>query len=697
MNHFCKNLSSEELEALFSNYLINSWSYSKVSAFTRNQKVFEMEAIFGLKSKRGPSSIAGNGYHQALAYFFSQLRDGELVELPALEQAAFEEVASVPANQWKLGKTTPTMEQAVPKALEDATKLLRNFYGEKGVYLDDMEEILGVEQYFDEFLSVNGVDIPLPCHGLVDLAMRMKDGKVVIIDHKSKSAYTDDDEAAMVIGMQAITYTLGFEALTGIRVDEVWFPENKPSQNKDKSAQIKPIVTVMDDNARKLYELLLYEGLREMLSAVKDPDHVYTINTADRFADMAEVFDFWMRTQICEVEDFNVDEGKRDLVAKRLKKIRDSSTTMISPQIIKSFQQKIASFIKYDLSKTDMSAQQKIEHVLLAAGIKATVAHSFEGYSSNTFLLEVGAGVRPEAIKKYRLSLANGLDVENVRFSENLVRHENKSYVSVEVAKLREKDLIYAPGDLQGFRIPLGRDNYDNVVHWDLHNQSTPHMLVCGATGSGKSVFLYSTIAYSKKAGVKNIIILDPKFEFRHLRGEGVEVLNDVTEIEEALTLCVKEMNERVESGKSELTLIVFDEYADAIARAKSGNELKIYSRVYVGNYADGSPKYERKQTGEHVSLGENLAQLLQKGRSAGFRIIAAAQRADVKVIPGNAKNNLPIQVCFRVQKAVDSMVVLDEEGAESLAGKGDGLLRSPEYNSTIRFQAYYKPQTQPA
>lgn len=671
MSHAYKTLPPEELEAVFSNYLINSWSYSKVSTFTRNQKVFEMEAIFGLKSKRGASSVAGNGYHQALAYFFSQYRDGVLVELPSLEQAAFEEIATVPANQWKLGKTTPTMELAVAKAIEDVTKLLLNFYSERGVYLDEIEEILGVEQYFDEFLTVNGVDISIPCHGLVDLALRLKDGKIVIVDHKSKASYTDDDEAAMVIGMQAITYTLGFEALTGMRVDEVWFVENKASQNKDKTAQVKPIVTVMDDNARKLYELLLYEGLREMLNAVKDPDHVYTINTADKFVDMAEVFDFWTRTQICEVDDFNVDENKKQLVAKRLRKIRDSSTSMISPEIIKKFREKAAAFIHYDLSITNMTPQEKIEHVLRTFGVQSRVAHTFEGYSSNTFLLEVSAGVKVSSIFKYRLDLANGLDVENVRMSPNLVRFEEKSYLSIEISKKREKNLLYRPEDRKEFNLPVGVDNYGRVIYWNLDNQSTPHALVCGATGSGKSVWLRSTIEFAREAKVKDIIILDPKEEFADLMGPSVDVISNIEMIELALSRCVEEMNKRVKEKRSSKTLIIFDEFADAVANARKKKELQDWEQT----------------------LGDNLRLLLQKGRSAGFRIVAATQRASVKVINGDSKVNFPVQICFRVPKEADSRVVLDEAGAESLAGAGDGLMKSPEYMDTVRFQAYYIPQ----
>jgi S-DNA-T family DNA segregation ATPase FtsK/SpoIIIE len=90
-------------------------------------------------------------------------------------------------------------------------------------------------------------------------------------------------------------------------------------------------------------------------------------------------------------------------------------------------------------------------------------------------------------------------------------------------------------------------------------------------------------------------------------------------------------------------------------------------------------------------SLEENLRILLQKGRSSGFRIMAATQRASVKVITGDSKVNFPVQICFRVPKEQDSRVVLDEPGAESLAGMGDGLIKSPEYRDIVRFQAFYK------
>jgi DNA segregation ATPase FtsK/SpoIIIE-like protein len=111
---------------------------------------------------------------------------------------------------------------------------------------------------------------------------------------------------------------------------------------------------------------------------------------------------------------------------------------------------------------------------------------------------------------------------------------------------------------------------------------------------------------------------------------------------------------------------------------------------VVVGRYKNGLDKVETRVVGREKSLEENLKMLLQKGRSLGYRIVAATQRASTKVITGDAKVNFPVQICFRVPKAVDSKVVLDEEGAEVLSGKGDGLLKSPEYFGVVRFQGFF-------
>lgn len=668
--HTYKSLDQDQQQEVFSQFLIDSWSYSKVTSFARNEKAFEMNYIFGLYGKNSATSVAGNAYHEALRWYFGQKKGGETPDLAELEAVAFQYIEDVDANWWKLQKTTPTIEECQKKACTTVAALLKNFVGEKSTYEDDIEEILDVEIKGEEFVTVNGVDIPLPCKYVIDLVVKTKRGKIAIIDHKSKASYTGDDEIALSIGVQAITYILCYEAKTGQPVDEVWFVENKYSQNKDKSPQLNCFKLSIDQNSRKLYEALLYEPLKRMISAVHDPDYVYLINDSDNYVDRAELYDFWARTMISEVEDFNVEESKKELVSKRLKKIRDASISSINPQVIKNFKENAASFIQYDLSNKNMTQEQKIEHVLRSFGIIVRVAHRFEGYSSNTYLLEVSAGVKVSSIHSRRLDIANALDVANVRISNELIVHDGKSYLSIDFAKKREANLIFEPSDLKEMKIPIGKDNFDNVIVWDLENHSTPHVLICGATGSGKSVCIKSTMEYALLADVNKIVILDPKFEFtEYNRKRRVKVYNEIEDIEAAMAKLVQEMNEYVRSGYNSKTLIVFDEFADAVAQARKGKALM----------------------GEK-SLEENLRILLQKGRSTGFRIIAATQRASVKVITGDAKVNFPVQICFRVPKEADSRVVLDEGGAESLAGMGDGLIKSPEYNQVVRFQAYYKP-----
>ena len=150
---------------------------------------------------------------------------------------------------------------------------------------------------------------------------------------------------------------------------------------------------------------------------------------------------------------------------------------------------------------------------------------------------------------------------------------------------------------------------------------------------------------------------------------------SEIDDIELFLNCEVLEMQKRTKSKVSNLKLIVFDEFADAQDQSiERRRQLK-----------------RNKTESDVMPVEASLKMLLQKGRSAGYRIIAATQRASVKVINGDMKVNFPVQICFRVPNSIDSKVVIDEEGAESLSGAGDGLIKSPEYlDSVTRFQGFY-------
>ena len=689
--HSFKGLSPDQLENLLSDFLVDSWSYSSVTTFARNEKAYEMNYIYREPFKRSASAVSGNAYHEALEFYFSQKKEGIIADIVDLQNIAFDYLATVPANSWKLQKTTPNVEKCLQTCTKKVTSLLKNFFENIAIY--DFKEIIAVELYCDEFLTVNGVDIPIPCHGKIDLVAVTQDGLNVIVDHKSKDKYSNEKEVALSIGKQAVTYYhLIFEKLN-IKIDEVWFVENKASQNQDKSiAQLQCFKSEMTKDTVRLYDAMLYEPLRRMMSAVSDPEYVYLMNEDDNFVDKAEMHSFWAKTMISEVEDFNISESKKELVGKRLKKIRDSSLATINPKVIKQFKVNASNFIQFNLKDKNMTSEDKIIHILKTVGAVVDVPHKFEGISNDTFLLRASAGTQIASIQRYKLDIANALDVSSVRIKKDLEMYEGESYLSIEAPKKRTEDLLYDEKYLEDLKIPLGLDNYGRTIVWDLNNQSTPHALICGATGSGKSVNIISILEFALKGGINDVIIFDPKFEFtKYQLIDGIEVYNDIEDIETLMEFLVEEMNDKISNGNTSKKLVIFDEFADAISSSAKGNELKIYEDRAVGRYKNGSTKFKRTHVGTKNSLEKNLQILGQKGRSCGFRIVAATQRASVKVITGDTKVNFPVQICFRVPKEIDSKVVLGEGGAEALTGKGDGLVNTPEYLGIQRFQSFYK------
>lgn len=663
-----KDYDIDQVEELLSNFLIDSWSFSRVSTFARNEKEFEMRYLYNVYGKSSATAIAGQAYHSALEFFFGEWVRGEKADLVDMQLVVENIVDNVPAYVWKIQKTRPTVEKCIEDATSNAFRGVENFLKEQRVYTDEIKRIIGIELVIKEWIVVNGVSIPMPCNMVIDLVAETHDGKRVIIDHKLKSSFTSEEDITFTIGKQAITYTKGYEAKYGEQIDEVWFIENKISKNRDGSPQLAPTKVVMDNGTRRLYEAMLYEPLKRMIEAVADPDYIYIMNDTDNFTSKAELYEFWAKTMLNEIEGFNIAENKKELITKRQRKIKDSSLISITPNVLKNFKLHAQEFISLDFTNKDMKKEEKIAHVLRNFGHSVNVAHMFEGFSSDTFLLEVGAGVAINNVKRHRLDIANALGVPNIRINDNLSVYEGKSYLSVEAGKKNISTLMWDKTKLSGMKIPIGINNFQETIFWDLNNQSTPHMLVCGATGSGKSVSIKSTIMYAIEAGIDDITIFDPKYEFRELADKNITVINDIDDIEYHMGLLVLEMEDRVKSGGNEKKLIIFDEFADATMNARTSKQLM----------------HDEK------TLDDNLRMVLQKGRSTGIRIVLATQRADVKVIAGNLKVNLPVQVCFRVPKAVDSNVVIDEDGGETLMGRGDGLIKSPEYLHVQRFQGFF-------
>ncbi|MFD8700622.1 FtsK/SpoIIIE domain-containing protein [Kitasatospora purpeofusca] len=240
------------------------------------------------------------------------------------------------------------------------------------------------------------------------------------------------------------------------------------------------------------------------------------------------------------------------------------------------------------------------------------------------------------------------------------------------------------PVDTERLIAPLGADIEGNPVTIDLSSADSPHLLVAGTTGSGKSIaldtILKGLIRYDESA--LRLRLVDPK---------GTELVNfeddphldgmigmDAADAMEILEETVKEMELRYKDMKEIRTrkLVEYNAKVDETDR-------KPWIVIVLDEYADLTSDPEEKKSIEAL-----LKRLTQKARAAGIHVIAATQRPSADVISTTIRSNFPAQLALRVKTATDSRIILDETGAEALAGQGDAFLHTAK--GTVRMQVAY-------
>ncbi|MGW3242366.1 FtsK/SpoIIIE domain-containing protein [Streptomyces sp. NPDC001070] len=240
------------------------------------------------------------------------------------------------------------------------------------------------------------------------------------------------------------------------------------------------------------------------------------------------------------------------------------------------------------------------------------------------------------------------------------------------------------PADSESLIAPLGADIEGNPVTIDLSSADSPHLLVAGTTGSGKSValdtILKGLVRYDKST--LRLRLVDPKgtelVDFEddpHLDGViGMDAADAIEILEET----VKEMAVRYKDMKAIRTrkLVEYNAKVDKVDR-------KPWIVIVLDEYADLTSDPEEKKQIEAL-----LRRLTQKARAAGIHVIAATQRPSADVISTTIRSNFPAQLALRVKTATDSRIILDETGAEALAGQGDAFLHTAK--GTIRVQVAY-------
>jgi len=316
----------------------------------------------------------------------------------------------------------------------------------------------------------------------------------------------------------------------------------------------------------------------------------------------------------------------------------------------------------------------KLQTILDNFKIPAIVQGFVKGSRITQYELKLNTGVPISKIKKYLDDIALWLGVESIR----LISIPDKNAIGLEVpnksveticAKTIFESLEFKNSEYS-IPIGIGKTISGETIVNDLSDM--PHLLIAGATGSGKSVFintLITSILYKCSPDDVKLIMIDPKMV--ELSGyNGIpHLLTPVITAKEgryknaflALKWVVQEMTNRYDS-MTEIGVRNIDEYNQA-----SKNKLP---RIVI--IIDELADLMLSELREYIE--NKISRIAAMGRAAGIHLVIATQRPDAKILTGLIKANIPARVSFMVSTAVNSRIILDDNGAENLLGQGDML-----------------------
>ncbi|WP_121036306.1 DNA translocase FtsK [Helicobacter pylori] len=344
-----------------------------------------------------------------------------------------------------------------------------------------------------------------------------------------------------------------------------------------------------------------------------------------------------------------------------------------------------------DTSLDENEIDQKIQDLLSKLRtfkIDGDIIRTYSGPIVTTFEFRPAPNVKVSRILGLSDDLAMTLCAESIRIQAPI---KGKDVVGIEIPN-SQSQIIYLREVLESelfqkssspLTLALGKDIVGNPFITDL--KKLPHLLIAGTTGSGKSVGVNAMILsllYKNPPEQLKLVMIDPKMvefsiyaDIPHLL---TPIITDPKKAIGALQSVAKEMERRY-SLMSEYKVKTIDSYNE---QAKNnGVEAFPYLIVVIDELAD------LMMTGGKEAEFP-IARIAQMGRASGLHLIVATQRPSVDVVTGLIKTNLPSRVSFRVGTKIDSKVILDTDGAQSLLGRGDMLFTPPGTNGLVRLHA---------
>lgn len=360
--------------------------------------------------------------------------------------------------------------------------------------------------------------------------------------------------------------------------------------------------------------------------------------------------------------------------------------------------------VNYELPKYDVLIDKDVSPNITSDHLKergATVIQTLWDFKIGAKLAGIQSG---PTVTMYELELDPGIKVQRVvSLQDNLamaMKAEHgvriiapipgKATIGIEIPNVEDHTVRMRPIlESPQFRsknwilpLILGRDAVGNPLVADL--ASMPHLLIAGTTGSGKSVCVNSiilSIMILRRPHEVKLILVDPKqvemTDFKGIPHLLSPVVTDMKMAAGVLTWAVQKMEQRYErmSRVGVRNIATYNKLStqERLARLPQDEEPNEYADampyivIIVDEFAD-----LMMTAGKEIE--QAIARLAQKARAAGIHVILATQRPSADVVTGLIKTNLPCRICFQVKSKIDSRIVLDQGGADKLAGKGDML-----------------------
>lgn len=330
-----------------------------------------------------------------------------------------------------------------------------------------------------------------------------------------------------------------------------------------------------------------------------------------------------------------------------------------------------------------------LESTLQSFNVDAKVVNVISGPSITRYEIEPARGVKVQSITRLGDDLALNMRAKSIRIEAPIpgkaavgieIENENRQRVSL-------KEIINSSefrGNKSKLAFTVGRDIGGNAIVADLAKM--PHMLIAGATGSGKSVCIntiITSILYKARPEEVKLVLIDPKMvELGNYNGIPhllIPVVTDSSKAAAALQWAVAEMTDRYKKFAAQGVRAIGAYNAQMKSQGDS-EEILPQIVIIIDELAD-------LMMVASSQVEDAICRLAQLARAAGMHLILATQRPSVDVITGLIKANVPSRIAFMVSSQIDSRTIIDMPGAEKLVGNGDMLFKPQDLNKPKRIQ----------